>query len=280
MLDLPEYEGYSNDTKIALVDNSTIAFLEQIERTGVTTKSLLADYDAVLVPNWVSEEINDSIYRVKYVENLLNNGVHFYSIAEENYAMLVNGEEENLYQIVLAAVSALGAMKSYLRRHVEKADPLDIEEYSVWITEMYRNWPLSTIKMENGREKKKNAGEISLTILAEIFSWYYPASQSITVYTQDRDSFDYQKIAHEKLKTVLKSRSSVDVSFKSNDCLLSQMYRCRMIALDTVRKIRKDERVVTYVRQREDKSVALSSAKLDNEKFSEMIRDENTDVIF
>lgn len=171
-------------------------------------------------------------------------------------------------------------MKSYLRRYVEKAESLDMEEYSVRISEMYRNWPLSTTKTENGREKKKNAGEISLAILAQIFSWYYPASQSITVYTQDRDAFDYQKIAHEKLKTVLNSKSSVDVIFKSNDCLLCQMYRCRMITLNAVRKIRKDERVVTYVRQREDKSVALSSAKLNNEEFSELNQDENADVIF
>jgi hypothetical protein len=280
MINIPQYKEYAGETKLALMDNSTIAFLEQIERAGVTANKLLTGYDAVLIPDWVSEEISDSIYRKNYVESLLDVGVPLYLIAEEDYANLVNGEEGNLYRIVLAAVSTLGAMKSYLRRYVEKTDPLDMEEYSIWIDEMYRNWPLTSAKAENGREKKKNAGEISLTILAEIFSWYYPAAESITVYTQDRDSFDYQKNAHRLLKEIFKNRNAIDVSFKSNDSLLCQMYRSGMITLDKVREVRKDERVVLYTRQREDKSIALASAKLDNAKFAELLYDSKAQVIF
>jgi hypothetical protein len=280
MLNIPEYKEYAGETRIALMDNSTVAFLEQIERVGVSAKSLLMGYDAVLIPNWVSEEIGDSIYRKNYVEGLLDIGVPLYSIAEENYADLANGEEGNLYQIVLSTVSTLGSMRSYLRRYVEKSDPLDMEEYNVWIAEMYRNWPLSSAKAENGREIKKNAGEISLTILAEIFSWYYPAAESITVYTQDRDSFDYQKNAHSLLKEIFQNRDAIDVSFKSNDSMLCQMYRNEMITLDEVRKVRKDERVVIYTRQREDESIALASAKLDNAKFAELLCDRKAEVIF
>lgn len=32
MLNIPEYRNYSGETKIALMDNSTVAFLEQVER--------------------------------------------------------------------------------------------------------------------------------------------------------------------------------------------------------------------------------------------------------
>ena len=32
-----------------------------------------------------------------------------------------------------------------------------------------------------------NAGEISLTILAEIFAWYHDGVDSLTIYTQDTD---------------------------------------------------------------------------------------------
>ena len=31
MLNIPEYRNYSGETKIALMDNSTVAFLEQLE---------------------------------------------------------------------------------------------------------------------------------------------------------------------------------------------------------------------------------------------------------
>ena len=49
--------------KFALMDNSTVAFLEQVERAGISAKELLIGYEVILIPNWISEEICDSIYR-------------------------------------------------------------------------------------------------------------------------------------------------------------------------------------------------------------------------
>ena len=232
MLNIPEYRNYSGETKIALMDNSTVAFLEQVERAGISAKELLIGYEVILIPNWISEEICDSIYRKNFIESLVADGLPIYFIAEENYTDLANGEEGNLYKIVFAAVSTLAAMRSYLHRHVDKSDPLDMEEYAIWLSKMYQNWPLSIITTKNGREKKKNAGEISLTILAEVFSWYYPNIESITMYTQDRDSYDYQTNARNYLRDAFKNKVSVDVSYKSNDFLLCQMYRKGMITLE------------------------------------------------
>ena len=202
MLNIQDYQRYSGEKKIALMDNSTVSFLEQAERAGISTKELLEDYDAILIPNWVSEEICDSIYRKDYIERLYAAGLPIYSIAEESYADLVNGEEANLFEIVSAAASKLGQLRGYLQQYVKKNDPLEMEEYAVWMNRMYQEWPLRGTTTRSGREKKKNAGEISLTILAEVFSWYYPDSESITVYTQDRDSYDYQKSARERLNDV------------------------------------------------------------------------------
>ncbi len=71
MLNIQDYQRYSGEKKIALMDNSTVSFLEQVERAGISTKELLKDYDAILIPNWVSEEICDSIYRKDYTRFLL-----------------------------------------------------------------------------------------------------------------------------------------------------------------------------------------------------------------
>lgn len=231
MLNIQDYQRYSGEKKIALMDNSTVSFLEQVERAGISTKELLKDYDAILIPNWVSEEICDSIYRKDYIERLYAAGLPIYSIAEESYADLVNGEEANLFKIVSAAASKLGQLRGYLQQYVKKNDPLEMEEYAVWMNRMYQEWPLRGTTTRSGREKKKNAGEISLTILAEVFSWYYPDSESITVYTQDRDSYDYQKSARERLNDVFASKTSIDVSYKSNDTLLCQMFRNGMLSL-------------------------------------------------
>lgn len=280
MHNVPVYQKYNGEKKIALMDNSTIAFMEKVERSGVPAKELLRGYDCVLIPNWVLEEVCDSEYRIGYIERLVAEGFPIFSIAEENYADLVDGEEGNLYRIVYAAVSTLGAMKSYLHRNVEKNDPLDMEEYRVWLDEMYRNWPLSSTITESGREKKKNAGEISITILAEVFSWYYPRVESVTIYTQDRDAYDYQRNAHDSLKKLFANQKSLDVSYKSNDFLLCQMYRTGLIGIDKISEIRKDERVVVYTLQREDKSVALITRKLGNQEFKELLQDEHVQVIF
>lgn len=280
MLNIPVYQSYNGETKIALMDNSTIAFMEQMERVGISAKGILCDYDKILIPNWVLEEIHDSVYREIYIADLIKEGFPICSIAEENYADFVDGEENNLYRIVYAAVSTLGAMKSYLHRNVEKADPLDMDAYSTWIKDLYDEWPLSKKTTESGRTKKKNAGEISLTILAEVFAWYYPITESITVYTQDRDSYEYQRNAHEKLKEIFSNRRAVGVSYKSNDAILCQMYRSRMITLSQINDIRKDDRVVIYTRKREDESVALISEKIKNKEFTKLLQDNTVQVIF
>lgn len=75
MLNIQDYQRYSGEKKIALMDNSTVSFLEQVERAGISTKELLKDYDAILIPNWVSEEICDSIYRKDYIERLYAAGL-------------------------------------------------------------------------------------------------------------------------------------------------------------------------------------------------------------
>lgn len=280
MLNIQDYQSYSGEKKIALMDNSTVSFLEQVEHAGISTKELLEDYDAILIPNWVSEEICDSIYRKNYIEGLHTAGLPIYSIAEESYADLVNGEEANLFEIVSAAASKLGQLRGYLQRYVKKDDPLEMEEYAVWMNKMYQEWPLPRVTTGSGREKKKNAGEISLTILAEVFSWYYPDSESITVYTQDRDSYDYQKSAREKLNNVFAHQTSVDVSYKSNDTLLCQMFRNGKLSLDQIDTLRCDERVVVYTRSRDDKSTALVAKRTDNQQFKDLLQDTNVQIIF
>lgn len=147
MLNIPEYKHYSGESRIALLDNSAISFMEKMERCGVQTAELLGEYELILIPNWVGMEIKDSLYRSTYIENLFKDGLPIYTIAEENYAQLVHEEEGRLYSIVYAASATLGALKSYLRRHVEKPDPLDMDAYEEWIVKMYHDWLLQQLYM-------------------------------------------------------------------------------------------------------------------------------------
>lgn len=280
MLDIPTFKHYDNEKRIAILDNSSIAFLEKMERCGFLTAELLSGYDLILIPNWVAEEIKDSPYRSKYIKKSFEAGMPFCTIPEEKYAELVYYEEGRLYSMVYAAASRLGPLKSYLRRYVQKQDPLDMEAYCDWIRKMYQNWPLKDECIRSGRVKKKNAGEISITILAEIFSCYYPNIELITIYTQDRDTYDYQESAHKQLKQLFIKNIPVHVGYKSNDSLLQQLYLKNRMTLGELNELRTDARVVTFTKRRADHSTILVSQKVNNEQFIKLLQDDTTQIIF
>ena len=71
MLNLRIYESYNGETSIALLDNSSIEFLEKIERDGSNyAENLLKGYDVIFIPEWVLEEVTDSEFRSKFVEQI------------------------------------------------------------------------------------------------------------------------------------------------------------------------------------------------------------------
>ena len=274
------YKTYNGETSIAMLDNSSIEFLEKIERDGNNyTENLLHGYDVIFIPEWVLEEVSDSEYRRNFVERIARK-LPIYRIAEVNYSTLMHGRELTLYNIVNASVSNLSDILAYLRRNVAKDDPMDMDAYENWIKEMYDDWPMPGETLSNGRIKRKNAGEISLTILAEIFSWYYPESKTLTIFSQDADTKAFKDKAEEKLSKLLKDKIPVAVSFKSNDFLLCQLYREKKISEESITNLRKDRRTVTYTRKRGDESIVLEKRKLENDEFLHLIQDDTLEILF
>ena len=265
---------------IALMDTSSISFMQGLHNKDIKLASILKDYELILVPKWVLTEIEDAPGRAVFVQKLIDDGYPIYSIAEETYSELTGYEEGNLYQIVLASVSLIVSVKSYLRRHIENKDPLDMEAYTEWIKKLYEEWPVPGEALSNGRIKKKNAGEISITILAEIVSWYYPETEALTVYSQDRDTYKFHLEAEESLRKLFASRTPVPVSYKSNDCILCQLFREGEIDESAISVCRKDERKITYSKEQSDHSVVLVTEMVDNEAFVELINDKSVHIIF
>ncbi len=265
---------------IALMDTSSISFMQNIYNKGIKLNSILKDYDLVLIPRWVLTEIEDASGRAEFVQKLIDDGYPIYSIAEEKYSELTGYEEGNLYQIVLAAVSLMARVRSYLRKYVESSDPLDMEAYSEWIGKLYDEWPFPGEVLSNGRIKKKNAGEISLTILAEVISWYYPETEALTVYSQHSDIYKFYIDAEIRLRKVFASKTPVPVSYKSNDCILCPLFRSGEIDADAISTYRKDERKITYSKEQPDHSVILLTEMVDNDAFIDLIKDPLVHIIF
>ena len=280
MIRITEVENIDGKKRIALLDTSSVSFLQRLSEREIAAGEILKDYDLILIPCLVLEELNDAVGRAAYVQRLNDAGYPIFSISEEVYSDLAKKEEGNLYQIVLASTYQIGRVKSYLRRFVEKNDILDMEAYRIWINRLYEKWPIPGEVLSSGRIKKKNAGEVSITILAEVVSWYYPETEGLTIYSQDSDTYEFQRKAEERLRMVFTSRVPIPVSYKSNDAILCQLYREEKISLDKIRECRKDTRRITYSKQRQDQSVILVTEMVEHESFLELVQDNTVQIIF
>ena len=205
MLNIPEYKEYAGETKIALMDNSSLAFMHELSQRSYPSDRILGVYDLILIPKWVMEEIEDSTYRSTYVEQLQAQGYPIRWIDETKYGTFVNDEDVNLYYIVEAAVSRVSELMRFLRRKVKTEDLIDLPSAEEWMNRLYDEWPIHGRTLSTGRVLKKNAGEISLTILAEVFAWYHDEVDSLTIYTQDTDAHEFQTNAERMLTGMHKS---------------------------------------------------------------------------
>ena len=93
MLNIPEYKEYGGETKIALMDNSSLAFMHELSQRSYPSDGILSVYDLILIPKWVMEEIEDSTYRSTYVEQLQAKGYPIRWIDETKYGTFVNDED-------------------------------------------------------------------------------------------------------------------------------------------------------------------------------------------
>lgn len=279
MMTITRITNIDNKKHIALLDTSSISFMQGLEAKGIPSDGILKDYDLILIPEWVLVEINDAEGRANYLQKLIELGYPIHSIAEEDYSNFTNNEEGNLYQIVLASTYQIGRIKSYLRRFVEKSDVLDMDAYKDWINKLYDEWPIPGQVLSSGRIKK-NAGEVSITILAEVVSWYYPETEALTIYSQDSDTYEFQRKAEASLREIFTSRTPVPVSYKSNDAILCQLFRDGKISIENLGDYRKDIRKITYSKVQDDHSVILVTEVVDNDLFLELVQDTSVHIIF
>ena len=97
MMTITRITNIDNKKHIALLDTSSISFMQGLETKGIPSDDILKDYDLILIPEWVLVEINDAEGRMNYLQKLIELGYPIHSIAEEDYTNLTHYEEGNLY---------------------------------------------------------------------------------------------------------------------------------------------------------------------------------------
>lgn len=110
MLNIPEYKEYAGETKIALMDNSSLAFMHELSQRSYPSDGILSVYDLILIPKWVMEEIEDSTYRSTYVEQLQAQGYPIRWIDETKYGAFVNDEDSSPMACARSPVKSWSAL--------------------------------------------------------------------------------------------------------------------------------------------------------------------------
>lgn len=283
--ELISYLELSSNIKIGILDNNTINFLVKADKISFTNK-ILSGYNLLLIPNWVYEEVSDSRERVDYLELLSNNDINVFLINEFDYEEISKWKQQYVYKFFLYSCFKVAKLKCYLKRYVERNMPLsDLEDYKIWIEQFYNN-AFDGDKLNNGRQQRKNAGEISICVLAFIISYIYSLNKhSITILSNDRDTYDFISYAKNKLMNdeFLKNKNSLAITFKSNDFIIREIHLSDYIkcnnCLQDLLKLR-DEKRSKYIKYASDESIEEHEHVISNCEFEKLLKDKTFNIIF
>ena len=82
------------------------------------------------------------------------------------------------------------------------------------------------------------------------------------------------------LKDIFSSKTQIPISYKSNDCILCQLFRKGIMNIDDVLACRTDARRIFYSKKHKDHSTSLTTKNINNEEFISLIKDDSVDIIF
>ena len=88
-MQIPEYQRYNNERDIALLDNSSISFLYELNSNGISVSPILSGFDLILIPVWVWKEVEDSALSVSFILSLKDSGYPIFIIDESRYTNLL-----------------------------------------------------------------------------------------------------------------------------------------------------------------------------------------------
>lgn len=274
----------SENRKIAILDNNSANFLH-VTSSKANIEELIKQYDLILIPSWVFIEIQDSDLRLNYLREINNKNDKFRVIDEAEYEILAKYKTKWLYKFYLNTCFLNVRLKSYLKRYIEKKDLDDLEDYEKWIKDFYDN-AFEQQELNNKRIKRKNAGEISICVLALIISYVYQnLKHTITIISEDRDAYDFLKKAKEEIKkdNIIDVEEKSIITFKSNDFIIKEIHSKRLVfdnsSIEKIIKVR-NKRKVLYTISALDGSIEEHFKIVDNTLFSNLINDKTMNIIF
>ncbi len=279
-----------SNLKICILDNNLIEILTRISSI-IIQDHIFAQYDIILVPGWVHEEVQDSEVRVNYINELSNRfNLNLYIIKEKDYSELVDFKEAELFFIFKYSIHLVTNIIGYINRNIintsASVDKIidELPPYEEWVDKLY-NEGLENKVLANGRTQKKNAGEISICVLANLLSIYYESFENITIFSFDGDTYNFVLKSKEKLlkDEMFKDYVLKPITYKSNDVLIHDWLRQGLIKKENLESIVdriRQNRKVKYTKQASDFSIEEHEEVLDNYQFCQLIQHDNLHIVF
>lgn len=142
---LKQYLVSNPNAKTCILDNNFIEFCTKLNENNISIIQILKQYDVIIIPSWVNVEINDSIIRTAYLQELKNNNIYVYIINETEYIDLANNEELNILNITMYSAHKFAQIIGYMKKSIiQNQSYEDIDyEFIEWINILYDNWPIS-----------------------------------------------------------------------------------------------------------------------------------------
>ena len=295
--ELKEKLNTERDLKIAIIDNNLMGFLVNL-RQETDILPWFDIYDIILIPKWVEEEINDGQTRIDCLNHIATRkGV--YVIDEKEYEELSGYKDVELMLLFQASTFLMGDINGKIKKYLNQSEEVTYEqaedgitEYNKFIEELNNN--ILKNKEDNPepgkRIKRKNAGEISICVLSYLLGYYYDGIENITIFTFDKDCYDYIKRAKEilydkddisKSPNRFKNRECKAITFKSSDLIYNELYDLnKEECIEIITKIRKNPRNIKYTQKKSDGSIEENRKLMGTDEFIEFIKDKDKHLIF
>lgn len=213
-----------------------------------------------------------------------------YIIKEKDYSELVDFKEAELFFIFKYSIYLVTNIIGYINRNIintsASVDKIidELPPYEEWVDKLY-NEGLENKVLANGRTQKKNAGEISICVLANILSIYYESFENITIFSFDGDTYNFVLKSKERLlkDEMFKDYILKPITYKSNDVLIHDWLRQGLIKKENLESIVdriRQNRKVKYTKQASDFSIEEHEEVLDNYQFCQLIQHDNLHIVF
>lgn len=279
-----------SNLKVCILDNNMIEILTRIS-TIITQDRIFGQYDIILVPRWVYEEVQDSDVRVRYINELRDKyNLNLYVIEEKDYSELINFKEADLFYIFVYSCRVLTNLISFINKNIidtkapESKIIDELPSYEDWLDKLY-NEGFDSKVLANRRTQKKNAGEVSICVLANILSLYYDKFDNVTIFSFDGDTYNFALESKKKLINDVRFNAGrfKPITYKSNDVLIHEWLRQGHIKeadLESIVEKIRQGRKVKYTKQAPDLSIQEHEELLDNNQFCQLILQGGLHIIF